>query len=274
MEIQHLELTNFNNCKFKVDYYQLQKDPQLLVQKRPLMVIFPGGYFTHLSLREGEPIALAYATYGFDCAIVSYNLVSDPQPIYPDAALSGLAAVKYFRDNSEELGIDPNKIVTIGFSAGGHVASSVNVMAEGEKWQKEFSFSHDEVAPNATILGYPLIDITKIGVKISEAEMTKLPKAPELLNTAKGVTKQTPPTFMFQTDDDPVVFVDNSIEYLTALRKNEVPFEVHLFDKGMHGYSLGLPDLESEGKAWQVNPHVAHWFKLSIEWLRHQKIAA
>lgn len=274
MEIQHLELTNFNNCKFKVDYYQLQKDPQLLVQKRPLMIIFPGGYFTHLSLREGEPIALAYATYGFDCAIVSYNLVTDPQPIYPDAALSGLTAVKYFRDNSEKLGIDPDKIVTIGFSAGGHVTSSVNVMAESEKWQKEFNFEHDEVAPNATILGYPLIDITKIGMKLTSEEMAYLPKDPELLNTAKGVTKQTPPTFIFQTDDDPVVFVDNSIEYLTALRKNDVPFEAHLFDKGRHGYSLGLPDLESEGKAWQVNPHVAHWFNLSIEWLRHQKIAA
>lgn len=274
MEVQHLELTNFNGLKFKVDYYQLQKDPQLVMQKRPLMVIFPGGYFTHLSLREGEPIALAYATYGFDCAIVSYNLVTDSEPIYPDAALSGLTTVKYFRDNSEELGIDPDKIVTIGFSAGGHVVSSVNVMAESEKWQKEFNFNHDEVAPNATILGYPLIDITKIGIKLTSEEMTYLPKEPELLNTAKGVTKQTPPTFIFQTDDDPVVFVDNSIEYLTALRKNEVPFEVHLFDKGQHGYSLGLPDLESEGKDWQVNPHVAHWFKLSIEWLQHQKIAA
>ncbi|MBP2057457.1 acetyl esterase/lipase [Lactobacillus colini] len=274
MKVRELELTNFNNCKFKVNYYQLQEDTRLKIRKRPLMVIFPGGHFTHISLREGEPVALAYAMYGFECAIISYNLVTDPQPIYPDAALSGLMAIKYFRDNSEKLGIDPDKIVTIGFSAGGHVASAVNVMAESQKWQNKFGFKHDEVAPNATILGYPLIDINKIGIEVPAAQMAYLPKEAELLDTAKGVTKQTPPTFIFQTVDDAVVLINNAIEYLTALREHNVPFEAHLFDKGMHGYSLGLANLEYKDKPWLVNPHAARWFKMSIEWLQHLKIAA
>ena len=150
----------------------------------------------------------------------------------------------------------------------------MNVMAESSKWQKEYNFTHDEVTPNATILGYPLIDITKIGFSLDEADKEKLPVEPELLDTAKGVTKQTPPTFIFQTDDDPTVLIDNSLEYLMALRKNNVPFEAHLFDRGGHGYSLGLPDLVTKNRAWQLNPHVAHWFNLSIEWLEHLKIAA
>ena len=127
------------------------------------MLVFPGGSFNHLSLREGEPVALAYAAHGFDAAIVSYNLTTDPGRIYPDAALSGLTAVAYFRENSEKLGLDKDKITTIGFSAGGHVVSSMNVMAESQKWQSEYHFEHDKVSPNATILGYPLINIKDIG---------------------------------------------------------------------------------------------------------------
>lgn len=274
MDVRYLTLKNFNNREFKVTYYGLQDNPNLVMQKRPLIIVFPGGSFDHLALREGEPVALAYASRGFDAAVVSYNLTTDPGKIYPDASLSGLTALKYFRDNSQRLGIDPQKITTIGFSAGGHVVSAMNVMAESRKWQKEFNFKHDEVAPNATILGYPLIDITKIGFSLNEEDKSKMPTETELLNTAAGVTDQTPPTFIFQTDDDPTVLIDNSLEYLMALRKHKIAFEAHLFDRGGHGYSLGLPELVTKNCAWQLNPHVAHWFNLSIEWLEHLKIAA
>lgn len=274
MDVRHLTLSNFNDREFNVTYYGLQENDKLVMQKRPLIIVFPGGSFNHLALREGEPVALAYASRGFDAAVVTYNLTTDPGKIYPDASLSGLKAVQYFRENSERLGIDPNKIVTIGFSAGGHVVSAMNVMAESEKWQKAYNFKHDEVAPNATILGYPLININKIGFPLSDDDKEKLPTEPELLDTAAGVTAQTPATFIFQTDDDPTVLIDNSLEYLLALRKHNVSFEAHLFDRGGHGYSLGLPELVTVNRAWQLNPHVAHWFNLSIEWLEHLKIAA
>ena len=66
MKIENLTLTNFNGREFNVTYYSLQDNPQLLLKKRPLMLVFPGGSFDHLSLREGEPVALAYAAHGFD----------------------------------------------------------------------------------------------------------------------------------------------------------------------------------------------------------------
>ena len=230
MKIENLTLTNFNGREFHVTYYSLQDNPQLLLKKRPLMLIFPGGSFNHLSLREGEPVALAYAAHGFDAAIVSYNLTTDPGRIYPDAALSGLTAVAYFRENSEKLGLAKDKITTIGFSAGGHVVSSMNVMAESQKWQSEYHFEHDKVSPNATILGYPLINIKDIGFPLPLDAKEKMPSAKDLLDTAVGVTPQTPPTFIFQAVDDPVVLIDNTIEYITALRKNRVRFEAHLFN--------------------------------------------
>lgn len=270
MKVENLTLTNFNNREFKVTYYGLQDNPQLSLKKRPLMLVFPGGSFDHLSLREGEPVALAYAAHGFDTAIVSYNLTIDPGRIYPDAALSGLTAISYFRENSEKFGIDKEKITTIGFSAGGHVVSSMNVMAESEKWRKEYHLEHDEVAPTATILGYPLINIKDIGFPLPPTANEKMPSEKDLLDTAIGVTPDTPPTFIFQAVDDPIVLIDNTIEYITALRKNRVPFEAHLFNKGGHGFSLATPELATAER--KADSHLAHWFDLSLEWLKARNI--
>ena len=238
MKVEYLTQKNFNNREFKITYYGLQDNPQLLQKKRPLILVFPGGSFDHLSLREGEPVALAYAAHGFNAAVVSYNLTTDPGKIYPDAALSGLKAVSYFRENSEKLGIDQERITTIGFSAGGHVVSSMNVMAESEKWQAKYDFNHDQVAPNATIFGYPLINIKDIGFPLPADANQKMPTAKELLDT--------------------------------ALRKKKVHFEAHLFNKGGHGFSLATPEVAVAGR--EPDSHLAHWFKLSLEWLKDRKI--
>lgn len=276
MDVRHLTLTNFNERDFKVTYYGLEKNPNLTMKKRPLILVFPGGSFNHLSQREGEPVALAYANKGFNSAVVSYNLTTDPGEIYPDAALSGLRAIQFFRDNAERLGIDSEKIVTIGFSAGGHVVSSMNMMAESEKWQQEFKFNYNEVTPNATILGYPLINLAKIGFKLNNTEKAEVDDEAEkdFLDTAKGVTNQTPPTFIFQAYDDPTVLIDNSLEYMMALRKHDIQFEAHIFDKGGHGFSLATPELAVKNRPWVVDEHTAHWFKLSIEWLQHLNFVA
>lgn len=270
MKVEYLTQKNFNNREFKITYYGLQDNPQLLQKKRPLILVFPGGSFDHLSLREGEPVALAYVARGFNAAVVSYNLNTDPGKIYPDAALSGLKAISYFRKNSEKLGIDQDRITTIGFSAGGHVVSSMNVMAESEKWQTKYNFNHNQVAPNATILGYPLINIKDIGFTLPPDANQKMPAAKELLDTALGVTPDTPPTFIFQAVDDPVVLIDNTIEYITALRKKRVYFEAHLFNKGGHGFSLATPEVAMAGR--EPDSHLAHWFELSLEWLKDRKI--
>ena len=92
----------------------------------------------------------------------------------------------------------------------------------------------------------------------------------ELLDTALGVTPDTPPTFIFQAVDDPVVLIDNTIEYITALRKKRVHFEAHLFNKGGHGFSLATPEVAMAGR--EPDSHLAHWFELSLEWLKDRKI--
>ena len=270
MKTENLTLTNFNNRKYTIHTYTLDDNPKLVEQKRPLIIVIPGGSFNHLSLREGDPVALAYSSHGFNSVVMEYNLVQDPGKIYPDAGLDVLSTIKYYRDNAEKYNIDPNKIVTIGFSAGGHVASAANYMANSETFSKKYNYVPKEVRPNKTILGYPLINIDQIGFEIPDGQEEDLPDEPELRDSALGVTRETPATFIFQAWDDPVVLISNSIEYIRALYANQVKCEAHLFEKGLHGFSLARPEIVEKGSEWQNNPHAARWFEMSLEWLRQE----
>lgn len=111
MKIENLTLTNFNQRKFKLHTYFLDKNPKLRIDKRPLVVVIPGGSFDHLSVREGEPVALAYNSYGYNCVVMEYNLVQDEGKIYPDAALDVLTTIKYFRDHARKYQLDPQKLL-------------------------------------------------------------------------------------------------------------------------------------------------------------------
>lgn len=270
MKIENLTLTNFNQREFKIHTYVLDQNPELVEQKRPLAIVVPGGSFEHLSQRESEPVALAFNNEGFNSVVMEYNLVHDEGKIYPDAGLDVLSTVKFFRDHAEEYNLDPERILTIGFSAGGHVVSVANNMATSPLYQKKYGFEKDDVLPNKTILGYPLINIEKIGFPIPEDQKNKMPEEKDLLDSALGVTRETPDAFIFQAWDDPVVLIGNSIEYIGALNKNKVPTEVHLFNHGYHGFSLARHNVQTKGREWQENPHAAHWFNLAMEWLKSE----
>lgn len=268
MQTENITLTNFNNRKFKIHTYILEDNPKLAHNKRPLMIVIPGGSFNHLSLREGEPVALSYNSHGFNSVVMEYNLVQDPGNIYPDAGLDVLTTIKYFRNHAAQYHLDPDQIFTIGFSAGGHVASTANTMALNQDYQAKYGFKKEEVLANRTILGYPLINIDQLGFTIPADQREKIPKEALLKDSALGVTRETPATFIFQAWDDPVVLIANSIEYITALNKNQVSCEAHLFVSGGHGFSLARPEVVEKGANWQNNPHDAHWFDLSLEWLK------
>lgn len=267
MKVNEIELTNFNGRKFKIHPYILDSICDLAAPQHPLAIVIPGGSFDHLSKREGEPVALAFNNCGFNSVVMEYNLVQDAGDIYPDAGLDVLTTVKYFRTHASDYQIDPERIVTIGFSAGGHVASFANSIANASKYQNEFGFKNNEVLPNKTILGYPLINLNKIGFAIPDNEKDKVPGDEFVKDSALGVTAQTPATFIFHAWDDPIVLVTNTLEYLTALHENKVSCEAHLFNRGGHGFSLGRKDMVVKGREWQDNPHAAHWFELAQEWL-------
>jgi len=210
------------------------------VNKRPAILIFPGGGYSMCSDREAEPVALAYMAEGYQAFVLRYS-VGQEIPFsesYDDA----VKALNYLKEHGEELHIDIEKIAVAGFSAGGHLAASVATMCD--------------VKPSAMILGYPCI----------LASMGKLLKK-ELPGVNEEVTNKTPPAFIFSTSDDLAVPVTNSLEFADALDQHGVEFELHIYRKGQHGLSLAKT-FTSSGKRNMVNPAVAKWFTSSITWLK------
>ena len=270
METKKIQLKNFNDRIYTVETYTIKSDRPPLDKKRPLMVVIPGGSFTHLSARESEPIAMAYMARGYNACIVNYNLLQDEGQIYPDAGLDVLSTIKYYRDHAAEYQIDPQRIVTIGFSAGGHIATGANYMADEAKYQEKYGYQEDEVRPNATILGYPLTDVHKVAFELGSQAESALPKDEKLIDTSLGVTEKTPATFIFQSWNDPIVLPTTTMAYESALYANHVQCEAHMFDIGLHGYSLATPELATEDNSWQGSRHTAKWLELSLEWLAHR----
>jgi dipeptidyl aminopeptidase/acylaminoacyl peptidase len=122
--------------------------------------------------------------------------------------------------------------------------------------------------PDAMILSYPVITMTELGDEGSTKNLVGAPLEAALveeMSLEKQVSVQTPPAFIWHTVDDELVPVENSMLFAATLRKNKIPFELHLFSKGLHG--LSLADKESFADDMHPEPHVAHWFDLCLEWL-------
>lgn len=210
------------------------------VTKRPVVLIFPGGGYYMTSDREAEPIAMAYLAEGYNAFILRYSVGKESS--FEEAFNDAEGAITLIRKNAEKWHVDKNKIATIGFSAGGHLAAALGTMGENR--------------PNALILGYPCI-LNDLGLAFSVPSLEK------------KVDDLTPPTFLFSTFEDKVVPIEHTLSFMQALNKKNIPFESHIFQKGVHGLSLAKP-LSSSGWKHFVDHDFAQWFKLSISWLQKQ----
>ncbi|WP_054023842.1 alpha/beta hydrolase [Bacillus sp. FJAT-28004] len=240
MKISVIPLTNEN---VTLTAYLL--DPSLEMRNadvRPAVLICPGGAYYFCSDREAEPIAMSYLAEGYHAFVLRYSLFENAA--FPRPLNDAEEALELIRKHSEEWGVDPDKIAVCGFSAGGHLAASLGTMGSSR--------------PNALILGYPCILST----------MNHLLRSP-MPAVDEHVDASTPPAFIFHTFEDAVVPVNNALAFATAMSRAEVPFELHIFQNGVHGLSLATPS-SSGGMGYLVNADFAHWFKLSTAWLRNR----
>ncbi len=221
--------------------YLLDSSPEMpAFNVRPAMLVIPGGGYGMCSDREAEPIAMLYALEGYHTFVLRYSVGRRGEGYSFDRPLADAErAMKYIRGNAVEFGIGPNKIAAIGFSAGGHLCSAIGTLGENK--------------PNALVLAYPCI-LSDIG----EVLQCDVP------STNEYVTDKTPPTFIFHAVDDTLVPVRNSLAFASALAEKGVDFEMHLFEKGGHGFSLATP-VVCNGN---FNQDAYKWAELSINWLR------
>lgn len=209
---------------------------------RPAVLIFPGGGYRFCSFREGEPVALAYVAEGYNAFVLNY--AAGPDAPFAQSFEDAENAIAMLHQRAEQWDIDKNKITVVGFSAGGHLASALGTMGA--------------TRPNAMILGYP-VTLARIGKDTDR----------ELSGTCDKVDGKMPPTFLFSTRDDSLVPIENSLAFADALDKAGIPFELHIFASGDHALSLAKSHL-ANGKRNKVNPIVAQWFAMSIDWLKGQ----
>jgi len=205
------------------------------------IVIFPGGGYAGLAnAHEGVAIAKAFSGIGVTAFLVKYRLPSDE--IMIDKTIGPLQdaqrAVQMVRQGAATWGIDPNRIGIIGFSAGGHLAST-----EGTHFDKVVIDNPDKISvrPNFMMLIYPVISFgpkTHAGSKENLTGKTPTQEITDLYSNEKQVTTNTPPTFLIHAQDDNVVPVENSLMLYDALLKAKVKTEMHLFQAGGHGFGM------------------------------------
>ena len=232
------------------------------------MLVLPGGGYAYCSGREAEPIALAYVQAGMNAYVLNYSV--EEKAVFPQPLLEASRAMKYIRDHAVEDNTDPTRVFVIGFSAGGHLASSLATCWHRAEIQAAAGVTGEENKPSGAILSYAVMSG---GVNRHQGTFCRLtgkddPTDEELaLYSAElNVDEHTPPCFLWHTADDPVVPVGNSLLMASALAAKKIPFELHVFPHGVHGLSL-CSEETSVGSPNLISPSVSEWLPLSITWL-------
>ncbi len=225
-----------------------------LETNRPAIVVCPGGGYLYCSPREAEPVALRYAARGFHAFILRYSVGWDAAGFAPLQEVSWV--IGYLREHAEEWHIDPNKIATCGFSAGGHLALAAGVKGENK--------------PNAMILGYPAVTtpnhpMSNFMVKLLAGKKDVTDADCAEFSLENFITKDAPPVFMTATAEDGLSPF-GALLVANAYSKLGMPYELHMFQHGPHGYSLA-DETCADGSSQVLNTSFAKWHDLSVEWL-------
>src|SRR5262245_54953407 len=230
------------------------------------IVICPGGGYSHLAPHEGRDYALFLNQSGLTCLVLKYRLSTDGYH-HPSMMQDGLRAIRYVRANAEKFQIDPKRVGIMGSSAGGHVASTVMTHFDAGDANATDSIERQSSRPDFGILCYPVISMGQFAHAGSKKGLLGADPSDELvklLSNELQVTAQTPPCFVWHGLDDKTVPVENALMFADALKKNKVPFELHVYQSARHGLGLGdrTPPFE----------HPLPWTGDLIAWLQAIKV--
>lgn len=237
-------------------------DPQPGTANGSAVIILPGGGYAHLAGNlEGRQIADWFTARGFRAFVVSYRLPSHGY-LLPVPLMDARRAIQTVRARAEDYHIDPNRIVLIGFSAGGHLAALAATQPLKGDPDAEDAIDRVSSRPDYLVLGYPWIGAVSLDyshlnyckefhLESQCAELTRK------FDPTLFVNNEVPPTFIYHTFDDRTVPLEQSLSFFEALAKAGVQTEYHVFASGAHGSGLGRGKLSLE-----------QWPKLLDTWLR------
>jgi acetyl esterase/lipase len=225
------------------------------------VIICPGGGYRILAAsHEGHDVARRFNEMGVAAFVLKYRIPDDQTMINKEIGplQDAQRAIQLARENAKEWNIDKGKIGIMGFSAGGHLASTA-----GTHYQQPYieNKKNTSLRPDFMILVYPVISFNDtIGHTGSRDQLLGKHASPDKVmqySNNTRVTKETPTTFLVHAKDDPVK-VQNSLVFAEALKKSNVPYKIHLYEKGGHGYGMNNPASEVK------------WMDLVEQWMREK----
>lgn len=257
----------------KLVTYIQEDSAEIGIQDRPLVLVCPGGAYAFTSDREAEVLALQFLAMGYHAAVLRYSVVPS---VFP-TSLSELAySVRLIRQNAREWHVNPEQIVVLGCSAGGHLAASLGVF-----WNEDFlakllglgASEHRLIRPDGMILCYPVITSGEFAHRDSIRNLLGGGKEAlwDKMSLEKQVNGDTPPAFIWHTFTDDAVPVENSLLFVSALRRANVPAEFHMYPCGGHGLSLANR-LTQGFMGNNIQEECASWISLAHTWMEHQFI--
>lgn len=229
------------------------------------VVICPGGGYGHLAMdHEGHQIGEWLNSLGVAGFILEYRHRNSGAGYgHPAPLQDAQRAIRMVRSRADQYGIDPNRIGILGFSAGGHLASTAGTHFDKGDADAKDPIDRVSCRPDFMVLLYPVISLTEWfthkGSRRNLLGDSPDAKLVEHLSNEKQVTPETPPTFLVHTYEDTGVPSENSIYFYLALRKAKVPAEMHLYQKGQHGFGLG----KTVGPASSWPLRCADWMRAS-----------
>ena len=235
-------------------------------QKRPCMLIIPGGGYAMCSQREEEPVALHFLPLGYNVFVLHYSVAPNR---FPTQIREVAAAMEMIHTNADAWNCDVDRVAILGFSAGGHLAANYTV---GYDWPEVRELFPECKAVNASVLCYPVISADPAVAHQGSFEnlLGHYPLTEEeaaRFSCHLQVTEHTPPAFLWHTSEDASVPVANSLLYAQALAAHGTPFALHVYPAGRHGLATvdeqtneELPPAVRDGSDW-LNA-VGKWLKI------------
>ena len=236
------------------------------------VLIVPGGGYVNLSTeREGVAIAKAYYERGLNAFVLHYSVGA--QFKYPDHLIDASFAITYIKAHAEEFGIDPERIFTVGFSAGGHLSGSMAILHKNPEVLAALGIEKGENKPCGSILCYPVVS-AKVAThqgsfamlagkpfsEITEAEADKL-------SLETNVDEDSAPVFIWHTSEDPGVPMLGSLRLTEAYYNIGRAVSLHVYPYGPHGIALANEETSDGNAAW-IQPLAQSWVDESVSWIK------
>lgn len=245
------------------DHYQ-----EINIESRPLVLVCPGGAYAYTSAREGEAFAMQFLAMGYHAAVLKYSCAP---AVFPTSLTELASAMVLIRQNAEEWHVDPDKIIVLGCSAGGHLAASLGTLWDEDFLAEELGLEksdHRLLRPDGLILCYPVITSGEFAHRGSFENLLgdREKELGQQLSLETRVSEKVPPVFIWHTYTDNAVPVENSLLFVSALRKFGVSTEFHMYPCGSHG--LGLANrLTQAADGSAVQEECTSWIPLVHTWM-------